>query len=256
VFLAATQTIIGAGILSISPFNWPTSSAKRKNEKRFIWRGGLKVVLLANEMGKLYSPVSERMATDFGNKLVAGDGWDWQFNDLARDYDSSLFSVQLFFRGPGTLDLQSASGDGFHVAATPAQTADLPPGQYAWQLVLISNDGNPSATPPVLPTSRTEIQRGTIDVLQNIQKLAAGVDLRSFVKKTLDALETAFLDLAQHNMSEYEVPMPAGGNRKIRYMSRDELERQLNRYRWLYKQEQIKSGALSPQSNHVSVRFS
>lgn len=189
------------------------------------------------------------------SSLVSGNSWCWDFADIGRDFDPSQFTLTLVFRGPGQkLDLVSTSDTGFVLSATPAQTKAMGPGLYGWALVVTSNDGNPSANPPLLPTTRVEISRGEVEILQDIAAAGDNYDPRSFVKKTLDALEAAYADLATHSMSEYSIPGSTGG-RQIRYVSRDELERQLNRYRWLYKQEQIANGSLPADSNSIKVRF-
>jgi hypothetical protein len=183
------------------------------------------------------------MALPFGNELVAGDSWNWTFCDLPSDWDPAVYLLNFYLRGPAKLDLTS-DGTSNIIAATSAQTKDLSGGNYAWQLVMAAKDAS----------SRTEISRGTVRVLEDLQSKGDNYDPRSFVKKTLDAIEAALADVMTHNMSEYQIPGSTGG-RAIKYVSRTELENLRSRYTWLYKQEQIASGELSDDANHVKVRF-
>ena len=185
------------------------------------------------------------MRLAFGTELISGDSWKLIFDDLPQSWDPSLYKLKLFLRGPKKLDLASLDGIApFEIDATPTDTAALAAGTYAWQLVVAANDAS----------ERTELARGTVEIKPNIETQGEGYDGRSFVKRTLDAIEAALADAVTHNMSEYSIPGATGG-RAIKYMSRAELLELRDEFAWRYSQERIASGQLGPSSNQIRARF-
>lgn len=187
------------------------------------------------------------MILPFGTKLIAGDSWQWTFDDLPSQWDPALYTLNVYLRGPAKLDLQNTTpvvASQCEVDATPVQTSPLPGGIYAFQVVMLAKDAS----------SRQELARGTVEILENIQAQGDSYDGRSFVKKTLDAIESALADLATHNLSEYQIPGSTGG-RMIKYYDRNELLALRDEFAYRYKKELEASGQLQSQSNQVLAGF-
>jgi hypothetical protein len=188
------------------------------------------------------------MQQPFSNELVAGDSWLWQYENVldacGNAYDPSLYSLKFYLRGPSKLDLTSTVvGSAFQFSAAATDTADLAGGVYAWQLKIVATDAS----------STTELARGEVKILEDLSK-KDNFDARSFVKRTLDAIELALADVATHTMSEYQVT-GEGGGRMIKYIARDELLTLHGVFKWRYRNEQIESGELDPDVNEVRAAF-
>jgi hypothetical protein len=75
------------------------------------------------------------------------------------------------------------------------------------------------------------------------------VDDRSHIKKVLDAIEAVIEGRASRSEKEYSL-----GDKKLVSMTHEELFKQWNRYKFLYKQE-LQAKGLEPVSNQIKVRF-
>jgi hypothetical protein len=178
------------------------------------------------------------MRQPFGNQLVAGDSWTWSITDL--DYDPTIYTLKYFFRGPGTLDLSStADGGAFSVKATTAQTKDLPGGTYAWQAVVTTVAGD-----------RVEISRGSVEILENIEKRADNTDGRSQVKRTLDAIRACLEKTASREEMEYQI-----NGRMLRFRTPKELLDLEREFARRYEQELEASGQKQGSDRLVYARF-
>jgi hypothetical protein len=88
---------------------------------------------------------------------------------------------------------------------------------------------------------------GEINILPD--PYANPVDDRSHIKKVLDAIEAVIEGRASRSEKEYSL-----GDKKLVSMTHEELFKQWNRYKFLYKQE-LQAKGLEPVSNQVKVRF-
>jgi hypothetical protein len=174
----------------------------------------------------------------FGNELVAGDVWNWTITLC--DYSPTLYTLKYFFRGPKTLDLVAvASGSGFQVTATAAQTSPLDPGVYFWQMCVFDASNN-----------RTELVRGSVEVLADISAMGEGIEGRSWVKQALDAVRAVIQGRASRVESEYQI-----NGRMLRLMSPQELLDHEGDLTNRYNDELRDSGQRKRKSNQVLVRF-
>jgi hypothetical protein len=180
----------------------------------------------------------------FGNQLIAGDTWTWteELTRVGIGYSAADgYILKYFFRGPSVLDLVATSdtnATGFAIAATPTQTKALQPGTYQWQQVVFLNG------------DRTELGRGTVEVLADIQSAAAGAETRSFVKQTLDAVQAVITKRASRSDLEY---MVAG--RQLRSIPMMDLLKIEGEFKARYRREQIENGTLPPGTNQIRVSF-
>lgn len=110
------------------------------------------------------------------HKSYCGDSISWQ-SDYT-DYPSTTWSLTAYLNGPRNLAVSgSASGTGYEIFVTAAQTAALPPGTYTITEVVTSG------------ASRATVSTITVELLQDPATLPAGYDNRSHVKKVFDAIK-------------------------------------------------------------------
>lgn len=176
----------------------------------------------------------------FGNELIAGDAWNWTITLC--DYSPTLYTLKYFFRGAQKLDLAavaSAEGSSYVITANSAQTSTLDAGTYAWQMCVFDASGN-----------RTELVRGTVEVVADIFAMAEGTDGRSWVKTALDAVQAVLENRASRVESEYQI-----NGRMLRLMDPDKLLDLEARLRNRYDAELRESGQRKRNSNQVLVRF-
>jgi hypothetical protein len=181
----------------------------------------------------------EQLAQPFGTELVAGDTWSWTVS--LSNYSPQVYTLKYFLRGPSTLDLLAVpdpSGTGFKLAATPTQTTALNPGTYAWQLCVF------------LSADRTELARGTVNVVGDLQAAEAGLDQRSFNRQMLDAIRAVMLGTASRKEAEYQI-----NGRMLRLYDREKLMKLEGTYAWRVQNEQIKNGELASSHNQVRASF-
>jgi hypothetical protein len=170
-------------------------------------------------------------------ELRAGDSWKWQ-----RAFDgfpSSAWALQYILNGPGVARFAfpsgatSAASDGqaFNVAATGTQTAAIVAGKYDIYAILTN-----SAT-----SEQRTFELESVLITPNIAGGVGTIDSRSFVKRTLDALEAAIDGDTSILVQEYEVH-----GRRVQYMKRTELLELRAQFKTEYRQEQINSGEFVP----------
>jgi hypothetical protein len=177
------------------------------------------------------------MEQPFGTQLVAGDTWTWR---VAPGYSpDDGYTLKLFLRGPQVLDITATSDSGeFVLTALAADTAKLQAGTYGWQMAVFLN------------ADRTEVGRGTIEILADLASQEAGVDSRSWVEQALAAVRAVIAGTASRIESEYQI-----NGRMLRLRSTRELielESYLGRK---LRKIQIDSGQVNPNSNDLRVRF-
>jgi hypothetical protein len=182
------------------------------------------------------------MEQPFGQSLVAGDTWNWTVdlsNETVPYSPSAGYTLKYFFRGAQSLDLMaSASGSAFSVTATPAQTKALPPGIYAWQAaVFLSGD-------------RTELARGTVEILPDISSQDVGFETRSWVKQSLDAVRAVLQNRAGRIEKEYQI-----AGRMLMLLTPDELLKLEGDLTERYQKELRDSGQIARNSSRIVARF-
>lgn len=175
--------------------------------------------------------------------LRAGDSWKWsrQFDQ----YPSGAgWTLQYILNSPaGRFAFPSGSitasedGSGFDIALTPEQTVAVVAGTYEMYAVL--TQGDLKQTFP--------LQNVRID--PNLATATGPVDTRSFVKKTLDAIEAAIAGDTSANVQEYEIH-----GRKVRYIDRLQLAQLREHYKREYRAELIAKGEYTPK-NKVGIVF-
>jgi hypothetical protein len=179
------------------------------------------------------------MRQPFGSKLVAGDTWTWSLNDLG--YDLTVYTITYSLRGlGGQLDLtqQSDGAGGYKLEGASVDTTALSAGVYAWGLYATKAG------------KRTELARGTVEILQDLTTAGNAVDGRSFNKRMLDAIRAVLENRATRVESEYQV-----GGRMLKLLSMQQLIDAEAYYRQQYRTEQRKAGQISPNANQIRVRF-
>lgn len=182
----------------------------------------------------------QQLEQPFGIQLVAGDTWSWKVN--LSDYSPTAYTLKYFLRGASTLDLTatpSSSGTGFDLTAASAVTSPLAGGPYAWQLCVFDVSNN-----------RTELARGTVDIVADIAVQEAGIDLRSFNRQMLDAIQKVLLGTASRVEAEYQV-----NGRMLRLYDRETLVKLEGKYAWRVQNELIRNGQLAPSHNQVRQAF-
>lgn len=179
----------------------------------------------------------------FAATLIAGDSWAWRVS-LA-DYPSDTYQLKFFFRGiGGQLDVVaepdgSAAGD-YLATVSSVNSAALQAGTYGWQMCMfLIADG-----------SRTEIARGTVEVVGDIQSQGVGYDGRSWVKQVLDAVRNVIAGRASRVEQEYTI-----AGRQLRLTSIDDLLKLEGKFAARYSLEQGDSGQTSGESGKVLAVF-
>jgi len=147
------------------------------------------------------------MTTTLSNVLTAGDTLD--FTTAVPDYLASAgwtLKYRLAPRVSGTaIDITStADGDDHQVSVLAATTITWAAGYYAWSAYVEK------------AAERYTVDRGELQIRPASTTLAAGNDLRSFAKKTLDAVEA--LLAGKSDVVEYQI-----AGRSIKKMSFAEL---------------------------------
>jgi hypothetical protein len=208
--------------------------AAKKSSKNIL---EISCVALA-QIGK----VGLAMEQPFGQSLVAGDTWSWTVdlsNESVPYSPSAGYVLKYFFRGAQNLTVQAtASGSAFLVTASPTQTGALPPGTYSWQAVVYLN------------TDRTELARGTVTVLPDVEAQDAGVETRSWVKQSLDAVRAVIANRASRIEKEYQI-----AGRMLMLLAPEELLKLEGELTERYQKELRDSGQIARNNNKVVARF-
>ncbi len=191
--------------------------------------------------------------------------WKKQLKDYpANDANAPAgagWTLKYSFRGPGPgLDISAtpdANGTDYDVTLSMVQTAEFVPANNAWlngkavwnwSSYVVSND-DPS-------TERFNIAQGTLTVYQDLSAVAANttVDLRSHVKKVLDALEATLEGKATKDQMSYSI-----AGRTLSRMQPKELIDWRDHYHALYVEERrlekIRRGEGKSSGQSVRVRF-
>lgn len=185
------------------------------------------------------------MRQPFGENLIGGDSWNW--NVCLEDVDVAStegVTLKYFFRGSsgGTqkLDItaERQSDGSFQFTATGEQTKVLV-GTCSFSLCLFDAAGN-----------RSELVRGSVNVLPDIEAADGTSDLRSWTKRMLDAVEAVLENRASRVEEEYQI-----AGRQLRLISPDELVKLRGNLRVQYQRELQEKGQRSPNSSQIRVGF-
>jgi hypothetical protein len=185
------------------------------------------------------------MRQPFGENLIGGDSWNWTLRLEDVDVESLAgATLKYFFRGSGSTDQKlditaEASTDGtFQFSATSEDTVKLV-GSCTFSLCLFDADGN-----------RTELVRGTVNVLPDVESADGTTDLRSWTKRTLDAVKAVLEGRASRVEEEYQI-----GGRHVKLFSPSELLKLKGDLQSAYNRELVESGQKRSNTNQVRVGF-
>lgn len=167
-------------------------------------------------------------------ELVAGDTWTWT-RELA-DYPAGTWTATVYFEASqGTFNVvASASGTTQSFSIASATTSTCVPGDYGWRLRVTNG------------STTTTVESGMVTVLVDPAK-AGKVDVRSWARRTLDAIE-AFLE---GNASTAQASMSLAG-RQISRWSLAELTTFRDKLRGEVRAE---SGSTNGKGRDIKVRF-
>lgn len=173
------------------------------------------------------------MRPSLSQPLTAGDALRLDVAPFAIDgaaYAPATHALTLHLRGAGALDITApidplaGSAGRWAINATGAQTADLPPGTYAWTFATTDSDG-----------ARTTVSAGQVQVLADLSQEIAGYDARS---KAQIALEESELALATFKGSGGRIKSYTIAGRTLTYDSSAELLQVCNYWRVRVQAEQ------------------
>jgi len=162
------------------------------------------------------------------------DGGNVIVSAIASDGYSAVYELR---NASGLITITTTgSGREYTVSMTAAQTELFPGGDYQWELYLVKSD------------DRWLIDTGSVKVIGFSEN---GSDLRSNIKKTLDAIDAVIEGRASRDVQEYTI-QTGTGSRSLKHMTVDELMKFRSHYAALFRQEQVESGQ---RSNTVRTRF-
>lgn len=160
------------------------------------------------------------------SEFPASDGWTLYYVLLKS-------GTQITFNS-------SADGDVHLIDVAPATTASYTTGEYTWQSYV--DDG----------TDRYTVDSGRITIKADYSGQSSGLDDRSTIQITLDALESTLQGRASKTQLSVKV-----GDKEIKYLTHSELINAIQQYRTWVKQERAQEdleNGTQPKSK-VHVRF-
>ena len=171
-------------------------------------------------------------------QFTSGDTVAWQIS--LSDYPASagwvLHYVLLNALQKITIDAASSGDD--HLVTIPSATSSAySAGEYRWQAYVTK------------AAERFTVATGNLTVLQGFADLGAGVDTRSHVKKTLEAIES-WLESKNPAVAEYEI-----AGRRMRYIGIGDLLKLRDRYKQELARENIANGIGLGGRGKLQVRF-
>jgi hypothetical protein len=189
--------------------------------------------------------MADQYQQPFGKQLIPGDQWLWTVS--LPDYPPSQFTLKYAFRGPkvngpGLLDITATTatnGSDFSLTVAPADTEVLDPGFYGWGMLVFDGSNN-----------RTELARGTVELIPDLVAQDGGYDPRTFELRMLGALEALLLNVAARVEDEYQI-----NGRMLRITPRDKLLMMRDDFVSRVRRQQIECGELPPQTNQVQGAF-
>jgi len=171
-------------------------------------------------------------------EVTAGDTLTWQVS--LSDYlanDAWVLNYALVNTTNKYTITASAAGAEHLINVSAATSATYAAGEYSWQAYVTK------------AAQRITVGIGSIKILPNLAGSLTGLDTRSHVKKTLDAIEN-WLENKNPAVSEYEI-----AGRRMRYIPIAELLKLRSQYKnELRAEEAAKSSGLKGR-NKLQVRF-
>lgn len=148
----------------------------------------------------------------------SGDGWTLKY---VLNCPSGRFVIE------GDDVAPAPDGISFAVNVPASETAEITPGSYDLLAVLSKAQ------------QRVTVELPGIKVLPDIAGASGAVDTRSFVKKTLDAIEAALAGDTSMLVQSYEIH-----GRKIEYTDRSLLLKYRAQFQQEYNQERVARGEI------------
>lgn len=182
--------------------------------------------------------------TSMPSSIFAGDTLEFEFLDSAYTRaEGYTLNITFVKSGAAYTITSSAAGSngGFLFTVATTTTDDWTAGTYDYQIYATKSG------------ERRNVGFGSFEVKSNYATATTGLDGRSIVKKTLDALENTFYSRA----SEKELSMSVG-DRTISKMSHAQLIEAIGLYKQLYQRELDAARLASGQANtnnSIYVRF-
>jgi hypothetical protein len=182
-------------------------------------------------------------------KIVAGDLVQWKraasgisipTGEVPKASAGWALTYSLVKSGIRIAISASASGDDHLVSIPAATSAAYAAGVYSWQAYVTKS------------TERYLIDSGLLEIIANFAAATSGLDSRSHVKATLDAIEAMLLKRASNDQAQMMVSGQA-----INLMSIDKLLMWRDKYKQAYADEQAAervSNGLGSGKN-IFVRF-
>jgi hypothetical protein len=180
------------------------------------------------------------MRQPFEQQLVAGDAWNWRV--IPEPPLASDATLKYFLRGRTAqkLDMPGTVGADGSVtfAATSADTLGLV-GELTWSLCLFDASNN-----------RTELARGTVTVIADIQSAGDSFDGRTWNKRMLDAITAVLEGRATRVEKLYQI-----AGRHIELIPASELLQLKGDLQSAYDRELVASGQKRSGGNQIKVGF-
>lgn len=171
--------------------------------------------------------------------IRSGDTISWSLNLLDYSVEAG-WALSYALRGPAQINL--AADTDFNILISAATSASYAAGTYSY-VARVSNETGDVHT----------VETGTITIEADIAAIDAAFDSRSFVKKTLDAVEAVLLKRATDDQLKYSIQ-----GRSLERTPLPDLMRLRDLYKAEYEREQaaagISTGVFST-GNKLRVRF-
>ncbi len=179
------------------------------------------------------------------SSIRAGDTITW--TESINDYpatDGWILAFTLYAYGKTSITITgSTSGADYLILLDPDDTDGYEPGTYSWQAYVYK-------TVDAVITERYTLANGSIQILPDLSATSGTVDLRSHVKRTLDAIETLLEGKSSADVLSYSI-----AGRSLSKMSIDELLKWRNLYLSEYQRELDAEGIAGDNPRRVGVRF-
>jgi hypothetical protein len=174
------------------------------------------------------------------SEIHSKDSYEW--SESISGYPATDWTLKLFLRGPSILDV-TATADGvdylFSIPST--DTANLKPGQYAWEAVVIQGVG----------VNRHRVGSGSLQVTVSLEQLSAGYESRSMARVTLENLEAI---IKKRSTEGFESVVIAG--RSVTKMKWTDILTAYSHFKELVRQEeQAEKIARGESARRILVRF-
>lgn len=137
----------------------------------------------------------EKVLDEIPKKIVAGNSISWR--QSLTEFPATAWTLYYYLINASGLITITAAADGTDhlVEIAPATSAAYSDGDYEFQKVIKKSDNS----------ERYMIGSGSITIAPDYSENAAGLDARSFVKRTLDYLEALIEGKVQKDRANYAV---------------------------------------------------